>query len=273
MRTFEFLQADKMEVPTIYALSRHLNISVGHLQKTFKAVLGLSPKEVIDMMRIENFKQRVKESDVTTSLYESGFGSSRSLYEKAGETLGMTPTIYKKGGKDMKINYTIADSRLGKLLVAATEKGICSVSFGDDVKTLKDELKKEFWAASIENKDAVLKDSVDIILKSLNGEKAILNLPLDLQASAFQMRVWSQLRKIPYGETRSYSQIAEQVGNSKAVRAVARACASNPVALITPCHRVIAANGKLSNYRWGIERKQQLLDKENKNNESNRNKS
>ncbi|MDQ3490132.1 MAG: bifunctional DNA-binding transcriptional regulator/O6-methylguanine-DNA methyltransferase Ada [Acidobacteriota bacterium] len=273
MRTFEFLQADKMEVPTNYALSRHLNISVGHLQKTFKAVLGLSPKEVIDMMRIENFKQRVKESDVTTSLYESGFGSSRSLYEKAGETLGMTPTIYKKGGKDMKINYTIADSRLGKLLVAATEKGICSVSFGDDVKTLKDELKKEFWAASIENKDAVLKDSVDIILKSLNGEKAILNLPLDLQASAFQMRVWSQLRKIPYGETRSYSQIAEQVGNSKAVRAVARACASNPVALITPCHRVIAANGKLSGYRWGIERKQQLLDKENKNNESNRNKS
>ena len=264
-RAFEFLQVEEMEIPTIDALSRHLDISSGHLQKTFKAVLGLSPKEVIDMMRIENFKKRVKESDVTTSLYESGFGSSRSLYEKAGETLGMTPAIYKKGGKDMKINYTIVDSRLGKLMIAATEKGICAVSFGNDAQTLKDELKKEFWAASIENNDAVLKDSANAILKSLEEEKTILNLPLDLRASAFQMRVWSELRKIPYGETRSYRQIAEQLGNSKSVRAVARACATNPIALVTPCHRVIAADGKLSGYRWGIERKQALIDKEKEN--------
>lgn len=214
------------------------------------------------MMRIENFKQNVRQTDVTTSLYESGFGSSRSLYEKAGETLGMTPAIYKKGGKDMKINYTIVDSRLGKLMVAATEKGICSVSFGDDAGELTNELKKEFFAASIENNDAGLKDSVTAILRSLDGEKTILTLPLDLRSSAFQMRVWSELRKIPYGETRSYGQIAENLGNPKAVRAVARACATNPVALVNPCHRVIAADGKLSGYRWGIERKAELLSLE-----------
>lgn len=263
VRAFELLRSD--EVPTIDELSTQLAVSSGHLQKTFKAILGLSPKEVLDMMRIENFKQNVKETDVTTSLYESGFGSSRSLYEKAGETLGMTPAIYKKGGKDMHINYTIVDSRLGKLMVAATAKGICAVSFGDDADQLKNELEQEFFAASIENNDAVLTDSVTAILRSLDGEKTILNLPLDLRASAFQMRVWSELRKIPYGETRSYGQIAEKLGNPKSVRAVARACATNPVALVTPCHRVIAADGKLRGYRWGIDRKKQLLAQEKAN--------
>ena len=140
VKALELLKADEMEIPTIDELSKNLNVSAGHLAKTFKAFLGLSPKEVFDMMRIENFKQNVKAADVTTSLYESGFGSSRSLYEKAGETLGMTPAIYKKGGKNMKINYTIVDSMLGKLMVAATEKGICSVSFGDDTDELKSEL-------------------------------------------------------------------------------------------------------------------------------------
>jgi AraC family transcriptional regulator of adaptative response/methylated-DNA-[protein]-cysteine methyltransferase len=260
---FEILRTD--EVATVDELSNRLNVSTGHLQKTFKAILGLSPKEVLDMMRIENFKQIVKETDVTTSLYESGFGSSRSLYEKAGETLGMTPAIYKKGGKGINMNYTIVDSPLGKLLVAATEKGICAVSFGDNAAALKSELENEFFAAKIENNDAVLKDAVNAILKSLDGEKAILNLPLDLRASAFQMRVWSELRKIPYGETRSYGEIAEKLGNPKAVRAVARACATNPVALVNPCHRVIAADGKLRGYRWGIERKKQLLEKERSN--------
>lgn len=262
VRAFEILKVYEMEIPTIDKLSNLLNVSPGHLQKTFKAVLGFSPKEVVDMMRLEKFKQNVRETDVTTSLYESGFGSSRSLYEKAGETLGMTPATYKKGGKDVKINYTIVDSRLGKLMVAATEKGICAVSFGDNSDELISELKNEFFAASIENNDTDLKDSVTAILRSLDGEKTILTLPLDLHASVFQMRVWSELRKIPYGETRSYGQIAEKLGNPKAVRAVARACATNPVALVNPCHRVIAADGKLSGYRWGVERKEKLLEKE-----------
>jgi AraC family transcriptional regulator, regulatory protein of adaptative response / methylated-DNA-[protein]-cysteine methyltransferase len=262
IKAFQILQADEMEVTTIDELSRQLDVSPGHLQKTFKTILGLTPKEIVDMMRIENFKTNVRESDVTTSLYESGFGSSRSLYEKAGERLGMTPATYKKGGKDMNIDYTIVDSKLGKLMVARTEKGICSVSFGDNEAELKKELKSEFFAATIAENDATLKDAVTAILKSLDGETAILNLPLDLRASAFQMRVWAELRRIPYGETRSYGQIAASLGTPKSFRAVARACATNPVALVNPCHRVISSDGKLSGYKWGIERKANLLKHE-----------
>jgi AraC family transcriptional regulator of adaptative response/methylated-DNA-[protein]-cysteine methyltransferase len=162
----------------------------------------------------------------------------------------------------MNIKYTIADSPLGKLLVAATERGICAVSFGDDAASLERELADEFFAAEIEETDDGLKDAVRAILLSLDGEKAILTLPLDLHATAFQMRVWSELRKIPYGETRSYAQVANAVGNPKAVRAVARACATNPVALVNPCHRVIGSDGKLAGYKWGIERKKELLDRE-----------
>ncbi len=204
----------------------------------------------------------MKDSDVTTSLYESGFGSSRSLYEKAEAKLGMTPAVYKKGGKGMNIEYTIVDSKLGKLMVAATAKGISAVSFGEGEDQLESELNNEFPLAKIERGDSRLRQAVTAILKGIDGEKAILSLPLDLRASAFQLRVWSELRKIPYGETRSYGQIAEKLGNPKAVRAVARACATNPVAIVTPCHRVIASNGKLSGYRWGIERKAKLLNNE-----------
>ena len=260
-RAFELLRSDD-EIPTIDELAARLEVSSGHLQKTFKAALGLSPKEVTDMMRIESFKKNVKRADVTTSLYDSGFGSSRSLYEKAGEKLGMTPSTYKKGGKGMTVRYAIADSPLGKLMVAATERGICAVSFGDDEESLRRELADEFFAAEISGNADDLRGAVDAILKSLDGEKTILTLPLDLRASAFQMRVWSELRKIPYGETRTYAQVAEAVGNPKAVRAVARACATNPVALVNPCHRVIASDGKLAGYRWGIERKKALLEKE-----------
>ena len=260
---FELLHGD--DTPTIDDIAIRLGVSSGHLQKTFKAVLGLSPKEVTDMMRIDNFKKNVKRADVTTSLYDSGFGSSRSLYEKAGETLGMTPAVYKKGGKGIVIGYTIVDSRLGKLMVAATSRGICAVGFGESEEALREELAAEFFAAEIARHDDRLKDAVTAILKSLDGEKAILTLPLDLRATAFQKRVWAELRKIPYGETRSYAQIAEAVGNPKAVRAVARACATNPVALVNPCHRVIGSDGKLSGYRWGIERKEALLNEEGRN--------
>lgn len=262
VRAFELLRSEDIEIATVDDFSSRLEVSTGHLQKTFKSVLGVSPKEVLDMYRIEKFKENVRESDVTTSLYDSGFGSSRSLYEKAAERLGMTPAVYKKGGKGVRIRYTITDSPLGKLLVAATDKGICMVSFGDDADSLLNELKQEFHAAAIENNDSEFEAAVSAILKSLDGEKVVLDLPVDVRASAFQIRVWSELRKIPYGETRSYSQIAERLGNPNAVRAVARACATNPVALLTPCHRVIASDGKLSGYRWGIERKQQLLKSE-----------
>lgn len=253
------------DVETIEELGARLGVSAGHLQKSFKAVLGLTPKEVMDTMRIGNFKETVRETDVTTSLYESGFGSSRSLYEKAGERMGMTPAVYKKGGKGMQIRYTIADSPLGKLLVAATGRGICAVSFGDTAESLAAELREEFFAAEIGTDDTHLKTAVNAILRGLDGETTILTLPLDLRASAFQMRVWSELRKIPYGETRSYAEVAEAVGNPRAVRAVARACATNPAALVNPCHRVVGSDGKLSGYRWGIERKAKILKTEKRN--------
>lgn len=250
------------EIETVDQLARAVGISSGHLQKVFKKVLGITPKEAMDMFRLENFKESVRETDVTTSLYDSGFGSSRSLYEKAGERLGMTPAVYKKGGKGMTITFTVADSPLGKLLVASTNKGICAVSFGDDEGSLRDELSKEFFAAEIEADNAGLSKVVDSILRGLKGERTILALPLDVRGTAFQMRVWSELRKIPYGETRTYSEVAESIGNPKAVRAVARACAINPVAIVTPCHRVIGSDGKLAGYRWGIERKAKLLTAE-----------
>jgi len=255
------------EIETVNELAKAVGVSTGHLQKTFKSMLGVTPKETMDMFRLENFKENVRETDVTTSLYDSGFGSSRSLYEKAGERLGMTPAVYKKGGKGMTITYTIANSPLGKLLVAATDRGICAVSFGDDEASLRDELSKEFFAASVIENDASLKGVVDSILRGINGERTILSLPLDIRGTAFQMRVWSELRKIPYGETRTYAEVAEKVGNPRAVRAVARACATNPVAVVTPCHRVIASDGKLAGYRWGIERKVSLLSNEKKQNE------
>jgi AraC family transcriptional regulator of adaptative response/methylated-DNA-[protein]-cysteine methyltransferase len=259
---FRSLKGKEFEVATVEDLATGLNVSSGHLQKTFKNVLGVTPKEVMDMFRLDSFKTGVRESDVTTSLYDSGFGSSRSLYEKAGERIGMTPAIYKKGGKGITISYTIADSPLGKLLVASTDKGICAVSFGDNEDELKRELEQEFFAADINEDDKGLNNAVDSILRGLNGERSILALPLDIRGTAFQMRVWSELRKIPYGETRSYKEVAENIGDPNAVRAVARACATNPVALVTPCHRVVASNGKLAGYRWGIERKKQILETE-----------
>lgn len=256
---FRWLRDGDIEIATVDDLATRLGVSSGHLQKTFKNMLGISPKEAMDMVRLENFKENVRETDVTTSLYESGFGSSRSLYEKAGERLGMTPAVYKKGGKGMTIKCTVADSPLGKLMVAATERGICAVSFGDDEASLRDELEKEFFAASTVNDDTLLKAAVDSILRGIDGERTSLSLPLDVRGTAFQMRVWSELRKIPYGETRSYSQVAERIGHPKAVRAVARACATNPVAIVTPCHRVVASDGKLAGYRWGIDRKAKIL--------------
>jgi AraC family transcriptional regulator of adaptative response/methylated-DNA-[protein]-cysteine methyltransferase len=163
----------------------------------------------------------------------------------------------------MSINYTIVDSYLGRLLVAATERGICAISFGDDDNKLASALSAEYPAASIARDDMEVAAAVKIILEHINGSRPHLELPLDLQATAFQLQVWQELRKIPYGATRSYREVAQAIGKPSAVRAVARACATNPVALVTPCHRVIGADGNLSGYRWGLERKRQLLSKEN----------
>jgi AraC family transcriptional regulator, regulatory protein of adaptative response / methylated-DNA-[protein]-cysteine methyltransferase len=244
-------------------LSAELNLSSAHLQKIFKEYIGVSPKKYAETKRLEKFKSEIqKGSDVTNAMYESGFGSSSRLYEKASETLGMTPKTYAKKGKNMKIEYTISDTDLGKMIVARTEKGVCAVAFDDDEKTLAENLRNEFKNAEITENNANLKDYVEAITANLQGTNKTLNLPLDLQATAFQMRVWELLRKIPYGETMSYQDIAGKLGNKNAVRAVATACASNRVALVIPCHRVVRSNGELSGYRWGVERKKEILEKE-----------
>ncbi|MGH9899996.1 MAG: bifunctional DNA-binding transcriptional regulator/O6-methylguanine-DNA methyltransferase Ada [Pyrinomonadaceae bacterium] len=243
-------------------LAAELKVSASHLQRTFKNALGVSPKEFAAAQRYNNFKKQVRQTDVTTAIYESGFGSSRSLYEKASENLGMTPATYRKGGKGIRISFAMADSSLGKLLVAATEKGLCAVAFGETKEELTENLTKEFPAAEIQPDENNLRNYVQAIVEHLDGTRQTLEFPLDLQATAFQLQVWAELRRIPYGETRSYKEVAEQIGNAKAIRAVARACANNLVALVNPCHRVVGVNGNLSGYRWGVDRKKKLLEKE-----------
>ncbi len=261
LRACEILETE--EQISLEDLSAELNLSATHLQKVFKEIIGVSPKKFAEMKRLEKFKNEIKKgSDVTNAMYEAGFNSSSRLYENVAEKLGMTPKVYAKKGKNMMINYTITDCDLGKLLVARTEKGICAVTFGDDEKTLAENLFNEYEQAEITENDTNLKDYVKAILANLKGANKTLDLPLDLQATAFQMRVWEILRKIPFGETISYSDVATQIGNKNAVRAVATACASNRVALVIPCHRVVGKSGNLSGYRWGIERKKQILENE-----------
>ncbi|MBK9215574.1 MAG: bifunctional DNA-binding transcriptional regulator/O6-methylguanine-DNA methyltransferase Ada [Chloracidobacterium sp.] len=260
LRVCELIDGDAL---TLGELAAAVGLSSYHLQRSFKEIIGITPKKYAEAKRMERFKDELRSgSDVVTAMYEAGFGSSSRLYEKASDGLGMTPAVYKKGGQGMKINYTIADCELGKLLVARTKRGICSVTFGDTKKELADGLSREFPNAEITEASDDLANTVDAIIKYLLGKSRRLVLPLDLQATAFQMQVWDFLRKIPYGETRSYAEIAEALGDKKKVRAVAQACAKNRVAVLIPCHRVVASDGKLSGYRWGVERKAKLLARE-----------
>lgn len=261
MKACELMESE--DLYSLDALAAELDLSPYHLQRSFKQIIGVTPKKYAEAKRMEKFKSELRlGSDVVTAMYDSGFGSSSRLYEKASENLGMTPSAYRKGGQGMKIDFTITDCELGRILVARTIKGLCNVAFADDDKSLEENLKKEFPNAEIVKDAAVLKGFVEEILKHLAGEKKRLDLPLDIQATAFQMKVWELLRKIPYGETVTYSQIAEKLGDKKKVRAVAQACANNRVAVVIPCHRVIGSSGKMTGYRWGIERKERLLKAE-----------
>ena len=201
-------------------------------------------------------------------MYTAGYGSSRALYEKSAAELGMTPGTYGRGGKGMRIVFTIAGSPLGRLLVAATERGVCAVTIGDSDQELTRNLFAEYPNASIDSKDTSISPSLNLwlerVLDSLNGEARPIALPMDVQATAFQRRVWEELRRIPFGSTRSYQEIAKAIGKPDAVRAVASACARNRLALVIPCHRVIRGDKSLGGYRWGLERKQKLLENESR---------
>ncbi len=247
---------------TLAELGEQAHLSPYHLQRVFKSVMGITPRQYAGARRMEQFKARLKEGEtVTTALFDAGYSSSSRLYERVPDQLGMTPVTYRKGGAGMHIRYTIVNSPLGRLLVAATMKGICSVCLGDDDAVLEAALRGEYSAATIQRDDAELSE-VNALLRHLNGQQPDLDLPLDVRATAFQWRVWQELRAIPYGSTRSYSEIAQAIGQPQARRAVARACATNPAAIVIPCHRVVRGDGDPGGYRWGIERKRRLLAQE-----------
>jgi len=249
---------------TLDELARHCGVSPWHLQRQFKQTLGVSPRQYDDALRMKQLKRGLKRGDgVAAATFEAGYGSSSRVYERAMTALGMTPASYAKGGKGAAIFYATSPCRLGKLLVAATERGICRVALGTDTKALLADLSQEFPEAdSIAHDDAALGKFVTELLHRIDGKGPHQNLPLDIQATAFQRRVYEELLRIPTGETRSYAEIAEAIGQPKAVRAVGNACANNPVALAIPCHRVLRNNGALGGYAWGIERKQALISAE-----------
>ncbi len=236
----------------------------------FKRVLGVSPREYAKAQRVANFKQKVREpkASVTDALYDSGFGSSSRLYEDANATLGMTPTTLKNGGAGLRIRYAAGDSPLGTLVVAATDRGICSIAFGDSEDGLIADLHLAFPRAELKRMDRELEYAIGAVVANLRENAAAIALPMDVRATAFQQRVWRELQSIPRGHTRTYSQVAEAIGSPRSVRAVAAACAANPVAVVVPCHRVIGKDGKLTGYRWGVERKRALLALESEMRES-----
>lgn len=233
------------------------------LVRAFKRVLGITPKEYADARRIARFKQELKRrKQVSPALYEAGYGSSSRVYERTHARLGMTPAKYARGGVGIEILYATAATPLGQLLVATTARGVCGVSLGDDAATLAADLAAEFPAAHLHRDQAALEPSLRAILRYLEGVEPSIELPLDIRATAFQRRVWQELQRIPFGETRTYTDVARAIGEPRATRAVANACASNPVALVIPCHRVIREDGELGGYRWGVERKRSLLKNE-----------
>src|SRR5208282_4304877 len=259
------LGAGNEERLRLAGVARELRTSPATLRRAFAQVTGLSPRELAAAMRVDRFKAMLRGGrSITDALYETGYGSASRVYERSNAQLGMTPAAYRKGGLGMKITYTIAKSPLGKVLVGATEKGVSAVYLGDDNGKLIAALREEYPRAEIAEAGKSYGRWVQEIVGRIEGRHPQLEVPLDLQATAFQRRVWQELQKIPRGTTRTYSQVARAVGNPKAVRAVARACAMNPVSIVVPCHRVIREDGKLAGYRWGLERKEELLAQERK---------
>jgi len=250
---------------TLVRLGYEFHLSPFHLQRTFKSVLGITPKSYADSCRMNQLKSNLRAGhSVTRAMYDAGYSSSSRLYERTASQLGMTPDKYRRGAIAAQIRYTCADSPLGRMLVAATDKGICAIQFADTDEELEQGLKHEFPFAIRKRDDDFMREWKEDLLRKLRGQKINAALPLDIQATAFQRRVWSYLQSIPRGETRSYAAVAKAIGKPTAYRAVARACATNPVAVAIPCHRVVSSSGSTGGYRWGMERKEALLEMERK---------
>jgi len=262
-RACDYIDRNLDTTITLEALGKLLSLSPFHAQRLFRRALGVTPKQYQQSRRMDRFRgQLLAQPSVTDAIYESGFGSNSRLYENSTAEIGMTPTAYRNRAKGLKIAYGIAESLLGKLLVAATPAGICAIAIGNLESELEDDLRSRFALAEITRDDAGLGKTLRHVLSLLTEHPLAADLPLDIRATAFQRRVWSALQAIPRGETRSYAQLAAAIGQPTAVRAVARACATNPVAVVIPCHRIIGTNGKLTGYRWGVERKEKLLQLE-----------
>lgn len=253
------------DAPTLAELAAQFHLSPFHLQRTFKRLVGVTPKQYALGLRVQRFKQGLKAGQrVTEAALDSGFNGSAQMYGQASAHLGMTPKTYQRGAPTIEIEYTVVDSPLGHLLVAATAKGICAVKLSTNRRALEAELRNEFASAKFAPASEQLRLWTEAIVDYLRGEQPHLDLPTDVRATAFQRLVWDALRVIRLGSTHSYSDIAKAIGQPTAARAVARACAANPTALVVPCHRVVGEDGKLHGYRWGVERKRQLLAMERK---------
>lgn len=251
------------EPVTLAQLGTQFAQSPFHLQRTFKAELGITPKEYADSCRMRGFRQKLKAGQsVTRAMHEAGYSSTSRLYERTASELGMEPAKYRRGAIAAPIRYTCADSPLGRILVARTDKGICSIQFAASDEELEQGLRQEFPFANRRRDDQALAPTVQTLMRHMSGLAVTTTLPLDIQATAFQRRVWSYLQSIEFGQTRSYSDVAKAIEQPSAVRAVARACATNPVAIAIPCHRVVRSNGDMGGYRWGVGRKQKLLEME-----------
>ncbi len=262
-RICDYIKQNPTEKLTLSSLEKKFGLNKFYLQKTFKEIMGITPRKYVEECRIQVLKRNLREGvPIPSAIYKSGYNSQSWLYEKTSTKLGMPASSYRKGGEGAEIRYMISECKLGFLIVAETDHGVCALSIGDSVEQLVDSLKREFPKADIKSSDSV-KERFNAVLGYFDGQ--LLNLPLDVQGTDFQKRVWSALRTIPYGEVRTYQQVADMIDMPKAYRAVANACASNPVPLVVPCHRVVRKDDGLGGYALGIWRKEYLLKMEKKN--------
>ncbi|MDP6516823.1 MAG: bifunctional DNA-binding transcriptional regulator/O6-methylguanine-DNA methyltransferase Ada [Alphaproteobacteria bacterium] len=262
-RALVAIEAGPETPPSLSALAHELGCSSSHLHRQFRRVVGVSPKRYGEILKRQRFKSALRAGDdIAGALYEAGYGSPSRVYEGRAAGLGMTPATYARGGRGAAIRFAIVDSPLDRLLVAATERGVCAVYLGADDADLAEELQAEFPEAERRRDDDALGAWVAAVLGQITGQVPHDALPLDVRASAFQMRVWQALQAIPAGAVRSYGDIADAIGSPGAARAVGGACAANPVSLVVPCHRAVRADGGLGGYRWGLERKQALIARE-----------
>ena len=263
----DYIREHADEVLTLEVLARRVGLSRFHLQRTFKAIVGVTPKQYVDSCRLGQLKGHLRlKRSVTDAIYEAGFGSSSRVYERVDTHLGMTPSEYRAGGKGVTISFASVNTPLGLLMIGATDRGLCFVQFGDAPKRLEDQLRTEYPTATLQEMGTPYPSQFELWMKALlahiEGFKQTGDLPLDVRGTAFQLKVWRYLQSIPHGDVRSYAEVAQGIGQPTATRAVARACASNRVALLIPCHRVVRGDGALGGYKWGIERKRVLLDRE-----------